>query len=267
MERRRIDSPKNPLVKELVRLRDRRERDRSGRFLIEGTREVERALSAGVPIGELLVAPELMRPEALALASRVESSEITVTELSGSAFGRISMREHPDGVLAVAPTWRTELAELELGPEPLLLVLDGLEKPGNLGALLRTSDAVDADAVFVTGRGTDPFNPNVIRSSMGSVFSRPLVTADETELREFLRDHDVRMVAATPAAEKPYWDAYLRGKVAVVLGTEHQGLGEGWLSGASERVHVPMAGMADSLNVATAGALMLYEALRQRRAR
>lgn len=267
MERRRIDSPKNPLVKELVRLRERRDRDRSGRFLIEGTREVERALSAGVPLSELLVAPELMRPEALALASRVERAAIRVTELAGSAFARVSMRQHPDGVLAVAPTWRTELGELELGPTPLLLVLDGLEKPGNLGALLRTTDAVDADAVFVTGRGTDPFNPNVIRSSMGSIFSRPLVTAGEPELQEFLRDRGVRVIATAPAAEKPYWDADLRGSVAVVLGTEHQGLGEGWLSGAAERVHVPMAGMADSLNVATAGALLLYEALRQRRSR
>ncbi|MEX2540956.1 MAG: RNA methyltransferase [Trueperaceae bacterium] len=265
MERRRIDSPKNPLVKELVRLRERRERDRSGRFLIEGTREVERALSAGVPLNELLVAPELMRPEGLALASRVESSKIRVTELGGTAFGRVSMREHPDGVLAVAPTWRTELGELELGQAPLLLVLEGLEKPGNLGALLRTTDAVDADAVFVTGKGTDPFNPNVIRSSMGSVFSRPLVTAGESELQEFLRDHDVRVIAAAPAAKKPYWDADLRGAVALVLGTEHQGLGDGWLNGAAERVHVPMSGSADSLNVATTGALLLYEALRQRR--
>jgi TrmH family RNA methyltransferase len=265
VERRRIDSPKNPLVKELVRLRERRERDRSGRFLIEGQREVERALSAGVPLTDLLIAPELAAPVGLALAARAERSSIPVTELAAAAFERASMREHPDGVLAVAPTWRSELAELELGPDPLLLVLDGLEKPGNLGALLRTADAVDADAVIVTGRGTDPFNPNVIRASMGSVFSRPLVTATDRALREFLRAAGIRIVATAPAADRPYWDAGLRGPVALVLGTEHEGLGEEWLAAADDRVTIPMAGMADSLNVATAGALVLYEALRQRR--
>lgn len=266
MERKRVDSPKNPLVKELVRLRERRDRDRSGRFLIEGTREVERALSAGVPLDELVIAPELMRPDGLALASRSERSSIPVTELSAEAFRKGSMREHPDGVLAIAPTWRTALAELNLGRDPLLLVLDGLEKPGNLGALLRTTDAVDADAVLVTGKGTDPFNPNVIRASMGSVFSRPLVTTSREEVLAFLADGAVRVVATSPGAEKPYWGADLTGAVALVLGAEHLGLGAEWLAAADERVFIPMAGMADSLNVATAGALVLYEALRQRTA-
>jgi TrmH family RNA methyltransferase len=265
VERRRIDSPKNPLVKELVRLRERRERDRSGRFLIEGAREVERALSAGVPLDELLVAPELTAPQALALAARAERSSIRVTEMAAAAFRRASMREHPDGVLALAPTWRSELDELELAPDPLLLILDGLEKPGNLGALLRTADAVDADAVIMTGHGTDPFNPNVIRASMGSVFNRPVLTADEGPLLEFLRAARARIVATTPAGDKPFWDADLRGATALVLGTEHEGLSGGWLEEADERVLIPMAGLADSLNVATAGALVLYEALRQRR--
>ncbi|HEX7002596.1 MAG TPA: RNA methyltransferase [Trueperaceae bacterium] len=266
MSRRRIDSPKNANVKELLRLRERRARDRSERFLIEGAREVERALTAGVPLLEVLVAPEVARPETLALASSAEASGIPVTELSALAFERLSAREHPDGVMALAPTWRTEPADLRLPAKPLLLVLDGLEKPGNLGALLRTADAVDADAVCVTGPGTDPFNPNVIRASMGSLFSRPLVTASTEGLRSFLASKSVRIVATSPAAEKPYWDADLTGGVAIVLGSEHEGLGSEWLQGSDERVRIPMAGMADSLNVATAGALLLYEALRQRRA-
>lgn len=265
MTRKRIDSPKNPLVKELLRLRERRERERSGRFLIEGVREVERALAAGIPLEQLLVAPELARPEAQALAATAERAGLKVSELAGGAFARLSLRENPDGLMALAGTWRTELSELELPGEPLLLVVDGLEKPGNLGALLRTADAVDADAVFVTGHGTDPFNPNVVRASMGSIFSRPLVTTSGDELRRFLREHGVRVVATSPAAELPFWDADLKGPVALVLGTEHEGLNAEWLDSADERVHVPMAGTADSLNVATAGALVLYEALRQRR--
>lgn len=265
MTRKRIDSPKNPFIKELLRLRERRERDRSGRFLIEGVREVERALAAGIRIDQLLVAPELTRPEGQALAATAERSGISVTELSGQAFVRLTIRENPDGLMALADTWRTGLSELELPGEPLLVVLDGLEKPGNLGALLRTADAVDADAVFVTGPGTDPFNPNVIRASMGSLFSRPLVTAQAEELRRYLEARGVRIVATSPSANRPYWDASLTGPLAIVLGTEHQGLGSEWLAAADEQVHIPMAGMADSLNVATAGALVLYEALRQRR--
>lgn len=266
MKRKRVDSPKNPLIKQLLRLRERRERERSGKFLIEGVREVERALAAGIPIEQVLLAPELARPEALALAATAERDALPVSELAAAAFARLSIRENPDGLMALAPTWRTDLGELELPDEPLLLVVDGVEKPGNLGALLRTADAVDADAVFVTGPGTDPFNPNVIRASMGSIFSRPLVTTTSEELRQFLGEHGVRVVATSPGAEKPFWDADLKGPLALILGAEHEGLGSSWLGSAHARVHIPMAGMADSLNVATAGALLLYEALRQRRA-
>ena len=265
MSRKRIDSAKNPSVKEWLRLRERRGRERSGLFLIEGVREVERALQAGVPVAEVLLAPELVRPQALALASGAESSGLQVVELSGAAFERLSLRENPDGVMAVARTWSTSLEQLDLPPQPLLLVVDGLEKPGNLGALLRTADAVDVDAVFVTGPGTDPFNPNVIRASMGSLFSRPLVTVDSAALLDHLRAWGVRVVASSPAADRAMWDADLKGATAIVLGAENEGLGADWLAAADERVYIPMSGSADSLNVATAGALLLYEALRQRR--
>lgn len=264
VQRRRIDSPKNPLVKEVVRLRERRTRERSGVFVIEGERELERALAAGIALRELLLAPELVRPEGLSLASRAESAGIRVTELTRAAFSRASIREHPDGLIALAQKSQLELTELELSSQPLLLVIDGLEKPGNFGALLRTADAADLDAVIVAGRGTDPFNPNVIRASMGSVFSRPVVTAEPSEILPFLKERHVRLIASSPAAEKPFWNAELDGPIALLLGTEHEGLGSEWLESADERVHIPMAGMADSLNVATAGALILYEALRQR---
>lgn len=246
-------------------MRERRVRERSGTFVIEGERELERALSAGIVLKELLLAPELVRPEGLSLASRVESAGLRVTELTAAAFSRASIREHPDGLLALAEKPPVELDELALSPQPLLLVVDGLEKPGNLGALLRTADAADLDAVLVAGRGTDVFNPNVVRASMGSVFSRAVVTAQSNVIRRFLEERHVRLVATSPDAEKPFWEAELTGPLALVLGTEHEGLGAEWLESADERVHIPMAGMADSLNVATAGALVLYEALRQRR--
>lgn len=267
MERRRIDSPKNPLLKETARLRERRERERNGRFLIEGTREVERAASAGVLLERVFVAPELARPEGRSLASRLERGRAEVIELTAIAFSKLSMRQNPDGLLAVARTWLPTVDQLELPADPLLLIVDGLEKPGNLGALIRTADAAAASAVLSSGSGTDPFNPNVIRASMGSIFSTPFAVAEASTLLAFLAKRRVRIVATSPDAPVSYWDADLRGPLALVVGTEHHGLGPDWLTAADERVKIPMAaGLADSLNVATAGALVLYEALRQRTA-
>ena len=157
-------------------------------------------------------------------------------------------------------------------------MVDGLEKPGNLGALLRTADAVGVDAVFATGSGTDLFNPNVVRASMGSLFARPVLALDTDELLAWLTRRGVRVVATSPHAARVFWDAPLVGAsddaadgaadrgTAIVLGPEHEGLEPRWLDAAALRVRVPMAGLADSLNVATTGALLLYEVLRQRRA-
>ena len=139
-----------------------------------------------------------------------------------------------------------------------------LEKPGNIGALLRTADAANLDAVFISGQGTDLYNPNVIRTSMGSLFSRPVVVVDTQELIDFLRSKNVNIVAATPHTQNLYWQEDFTKSTAIVLGTEHEGLSKVWLEAASSQVTIPMNGLADSLNVATAGALLMYEALRQR---
>lgn len=270
----RIASPRNDRVKALVRLRERRHRDREGRFLVEGVRECGRALDGGVELLEVYLCPELLRPDGEALAARLRAGGAPEpVELSEAAFRKASGRQAPDGVLAVAPTWTLAPADLALPPDPLLLVVDGLEKPGNLGALLRTADAVGVAAVFVTGGGTDLFNPGVVRASMGSLFARPVVAADADTLLMWLQRRGVALVATSPAAATVYWDAPLHGLpggVAVALGAEHEGLEPRWLDAAALRVAVPMAtrgaGLADSLNVATTGALLLYESLRQRRA-
>ena len=148
-------------------------------------------------------------------------------------------------------------------PNGLYLVIDGLEKPGNVGALLRTADSAGVDAVFVTGAGTDLENPNVIRASMGSVF-RQVIACETDALRDWLQQNQVQIVATSPQASATYWQQDYTPATALVLGTEHEGLGEGWLEQADLRVVIPMFGSADSLNVATSGALLLYEALRQR---
>lgn len=262
----RITSPANDRVKELVKLRSRRHRDRSGAFLVEGAREATRALDAGVTVRSAYVCPEVFNQDSEAVAGRLAEHPAPVIELAPDAFQKASYRDSPDGILLVADTWSPDLAGLSLPTHALVLVIDGLEKPGNVGALLRTADAAEANAVFLTGHGTDVFNPNVIRASMGSVFSRPVVPADPGELATFFTERAVAVVATSPGAHKAYWDTDLTRATAIVVGSEHRGLEADWLATADTRVRIPMGGMADSLNVATAGALLLYEALRQRRA-
>jgi len=263
---RAIDSPGNPLVKRLVRLRGRRARDAEGVALVEGAREVARALDGGWRPRLIATCAALASADALLHAARFDATGGERVELSAAAFAKVSLRQHPDGVVALFEPPDLGLGGLAWPRDGLYLVADGLEKPGNLGALLRTADAAGVDAVFVTGRGTDLHNPNVIRASMGSLFARPVVAVEPEELRAALRRHGVRLVVTSPHAERDLWDADLRGATAIVLGTEHEGLTPAWLDAADERVRVPMRGLADSLNVATAGALLLFEARRQRRA-
>lgn len=260
----RIDSAKNPRVKALVRLRERRERELRGAALVEGARELRRAVEGGFRVREAYLCPPLLRREGRELAQAIPAGTAAY-ELSEAAFMRSSARQGPDGVIGVidVPDLGGVLPTLPAGG--LALVLAGVEKPGNLGALLRTADAARVDVVVLCGHGTDPWNPNVIRTSMGSVFAVQLVSADEREARAWLAASELRLVATTPSAELDYWDADLASGCAVVLGPEHQGLNEAWLAAADERVRVPMAGRADSLNVAVTGALLSYEARRQRR--
>ena len=259
----RIESPKNPQVKALVKLRERRMREREKRYLIEGAREVGRALSAGVELETLYICEGFLNAEGEEVLAR--ANHLKRIDLSELAFRKVSYRDTPDGLLAVAPMLETSLESVTVTQNALFLVVDGLEKPGNLGALLRTADAVDVDAVFVTGAGTDLTNPNVIRASMGSVFSRPVLNVEADRLLAWLRAHEVTIVATTPHTQTSYWEADYTEAVAIVLGAEHEGLSEAWLEAAQSRVSIPMRGLADSLNVGTAGALLLYEAVRQRR--
>ncbi|HKI55737.1 MAG TPA: RNA methyltransferase [Trueperaceae bacterium] len=266
---RRVESARNPLVKQAAALKARRARDATGLTLIEGAREVARALAAGVAVRSLLLCPELgPEPAALDLLVRdAEAAGAEVAFLSEGAFARLTLRQGPDGVAAVAAWQARQPAALAPGPNPLILVLDGLEKPGNVGALLRTADAAGVDAVVLTGRGTDLGNPNVIRASMGSVFALPVAVADGDDARAWLRSLPVRVIAATPDAEEPHWTADYRGGTAIVVGAEDRGLAAAWLEAADRRVAIPMRSRsADSLNVAVAGAVLLFEAVRQRTA-
>ena len=260
---KRIDSSQNPELRARAKLKERRARSREGRFLIEGAREVSRALTAGVTLETLYLCPDLLGDAGRATGQQAETAGVTLTELSAAAFKVLSYRENPDGVVAVAERQEKNLSDLKLPEDALVVVVEGLEKPGNLGALLRTADSVGAHALFATGHGTDLENPNVIRSSMGSVFSFPVLSVGADELQPWLRREGFTLVATTPHTDTFYWDVNYRGRTAILLGAEHRGLSSAWLE--ETRVRIPMHGLADSLNVATTGALLLYEAMRQRR--
>lgn len=271
----KITSLQNPRIKFLVRLRDRRPRDEAGVFLVEGYRQIRRALDRHVPLTELFFSPEWFLGEnEPALLAEAAAAGAQLFELSRDAFGKVAYRERPDGLLAVAPQWRHTLADLALrleaaaGPPaalpPFLLVVEAIEKPGNLGTILRSADAAGVHALIVCDPVTDLFNPNVVRASTGVLFSVPVVIAPGAEVRTWLKGRGIRSVATTPAAPALYTDVDLRGPLAIIMGSEQYGLSEPWLQEADERVRIPMAGQADSLNVAMAALITVFEAVRQR---
>lgn len=255
---KRITSTANPLVKDLGRLRSSRHRRRQQRFLIEGHRELTRALAAGIPVETVIVCPQLGG------AALPEAGE--VIEMAEAPFRKLSIRQSPDGVLGVAPFLATDLARLAFPAPALVLWLEGVEKPGNLGAMLRTADAVGVDAVVVTDPGTDVHNPGVVRASQGALFTVPVAVASSDEVRARFAAEAIRVAALSPGAAAGLWEADLSGSLAVAVGAEDRGLSEETLAAADIRCSIPMAGTIDSLNASVAAAVVLYEVARRRQA-
>ncbi len=263
-----ITSLQNDRVKELVRLRTRRERDRSHLTLVEEPLVISRALDAGYPLKTLFFCPGRIAPENKYLLDRLlDLSGLECIKVDEAVMDKVSYREQAEGLLLVAPQLIRELSSLELRSTPLLVVLEAVEKPGNLGAVLRVADGAGADAVIVCGGGTDLFNPNVLRASRGSFFSVPTVNADTDTVQEYLRSRNIAAVATSPVADHRWDQIGMTGPTAIVLGTEHEGLSAEWLTGADLTVGIPMRGTGDSLNVSTSAAVLLYEAVRQRSSR
>jgi TrmH family RNA methyltransferase len=259
-----ITSTANARVKQLVTLRQRRNRDRAGVTLVEGHEELSLALAAGVRPITLYLCPELAGDGADAVTGRVAGLGAEVVRVSRAVFGKIAYRESPDGWLAVVPAVRTGLSQLGPGPRPLVLICEGVEKPGNLGAILRTADAAGVAAVIAADPVTDWGNPNVVRASKGTVFSVPVASASSAEVLDWAAERGLRLVAAAPDGDVPLTGADLSGPVAIVVGSEAHGLPAIWLARADTRVRIPMFGRADSLNVSTSAAILVYEAVRQR---
>jgi TrmH family RNA methyltransferase len=262
-----ITSTKNPKIKDALRLMERRHRDETGLFLIEGLRELELAIKGGMVFKRLFYCEELFRGEEekglLNLARRQGAEMIPV---GGHVFEKLAYREDSFGLVAVAERPIGKLEDITLGETPLLVVVEGVEKPGNLGAILRSADAAGVDGVIVCGKSTDIYNPNAVRASIGTIFTVPIVEAGVPDIIGFLKGKGIRIVATTPHTDMDYFDADLRGPCAIVMGSEHEGLTEEWFKKADLLVRIPMMGEADSLNLAVSTALLLYEAVRQRRA-
>jgi TrmH family RNA methyltransferase len=262
---RRITSTANPRVKQAARLRGRRERDKSGLTLIDGVRETLRALAGGATLREVFVLPEqLSGQEASALLERLAEESVPVVETGRDAFEKLAYGDRLDGVVAVAETPPRTLDELILSPQPLIGVVEGVEKPGNLGAILRSADGAGVNAIVVADTATDLFNPNIIRASIGTVFAVPVAVASSGDVLTWLHERQIAIIAARVDGSVDYVTADYSGAVAIALGSEARGLSDAWGELARASVKLPMTGVADSLNVSATAAVLFYEARRQR---
>lgn len=264
-----LTSIQNPRVKQAIHLRERSERDSTGLFLIEGYRELLRATDAGWTCESLYICPELfLGSNESALIERIRAKGAKILTCSEKVFQKISYRDRPDGLLAIAPQKRLllkNLMEQSLSKQlPFYVVAEAIEKPGNLGTILRSSDAVGVSGLIVCDRCTDMYNPNVVRASVGTLFTVPTIEAQGEETLRWLKEQGIAILAATPHAKEEYTQVDMVRPIAIAVGTEQLGLSERWMKEADLQVRIPMRGVADSLNVAMATTLLLYEVLRQR---
>jgi TrmH family RNA methyltransferase len=260
-----LASPSNPRIKAAARLRDRRHRDEAGLTLVDGAREVRRALASGIDVVEAFICEPLLAGEdaRVALAALAERG-VSTTSTSQPAFAKVAFGDRADGIVAVVRTPELRLDDLRLTTDPLVVVVEGIEKPGNLGAALRSADGAGADALIAASPRTDLMNPNAIRASAGTIFSVPIASAPTREVIDWLRQRQIRIVTTRVDATSLYTDADLTGPLAVAFGSEADGLSDAWHADDITAVRLPMLGIADSLNVSVSAAVVLYEARRQR---
>lgn len=261
-----IHSLKNPRVQRAVKLRDRHGRQQQGRLIIDGVRELALALRAGIEPVEVFVSPSQLRSDAARqLMRQLADRGVDVLDVTPAVMEKLQFGSRGEGLVAVARTPEKTLEQLSLQASPLIVVLERIEKPGNVGAVIRTADGAGVDAVVICDGGTDLYNPNAIRSSQGTVFAMPVATATTEEAIRWLAQVPARVLAARVQAPINYADADYTGAVAIVLGNEATGLSDAWSPEKVTAIRLPMHGTADSLNVSAAAAVLVYEAQRQRR--
>lgn len=260
---KQITSTQNIYIKQLVQLKDKsRERKKSGLFLIEGIREITLALKGGYELETILFYPELFSEEQL---KNLTDKQLNFIEASKEVYEKLAYRSTTEGVLAVAKSKNHTIDELKFDKEnPLFLIAEAPEKPGNIGAILRTADAANVDAVIIANPKSDLYNPNIIRSSVGCVFTNNIVTGSTSEIIEFLKANKVNIYCAALQASVNYNTQDFTKPTAIVVGTEATGLSNEWLEHATQNIIIPMQGEIDSMNVSVAAGILIFEAKRQR---
>ncbi len=261
----KITSRQNPRVKEAVKLRDRRDREKSGLTLLEGYRELTRAHEYGLRMKECFFCPQMFLGEnEYSLLETLGASGVEIYEVADHILNQMAYRDRPEGLIATAVMREHLLADLPVVENGFYLVCEAVEKPGNLGSILRSADAAGVDGMILCDKGTDIYNPNVIRASTGALFSVPLAETTSAKAMAWLKKNHILTLAATPHTDKIFTDVDMAQGVAVVVGREQTGLTDFWMDQADLKVAIPMLGKIDSLNVATATTILLYEAARQR---
>ncbi len=260
---KKIESVQNPLIKSLVQLQEKAKvRKQTGTFLIEGQREIELALKGGYTLKTILFLPDIFTEKQL--ISLKTSNETDKIEISKEVYQKLAYRDTTEGILAVAESKSLALNDLKLSETPLILVAEGLEKPGNLGAVLRTADAANIDAVIIANPRADIYNPNIVRSSVGCLFTRQIAVGTSEEVVQFLKEKKIHIYSATLQDSTEYHTQDYKLPTALVVGTEATGLTQIWRTESSQNIIIPMQGEIDSMNVSVAAAILLFEAKRQR---
>jgi len=279
-----IESAQNLKIKNVIKLRNGKERKKQGLIIIEGCREISMALEGGIKfetffycknfINNCHFDDDLSGKKSIKdknvtlkgfLANARNDNKVLIIKVSEEVFKKISYRDHPDGFLALAKPNEIKLENIKLSKTPFIIIVDKIEKPGNLGAILRTADAVKADAVITCDPKTDLYNPNVIRASMGTLFTNQVVISNADKVINWLKKNKIKIYISYVNAKKIYTEVNYNKSLAIIMGTEDTGLGEEWIKVADEKLRIPMKGKIDSLNVSVSTAIIAYEAIRQRK--
>ena len=254
-----ISSSQNPKVKHLLALQQKSQlRRKEGLIVVEGARELGHCIDAGLKPKTIFYCPALFNID------KLSTNDAQLIEVSQEVYDKIAYRGSTEGVIAIVQGHQLTLNELELGDNPLIIVLEGVEKPGNIGAVLRSADAAQATAVIVCDPLTDLYNPNLIRSSIGAIFTVPCVACSSDECIEFLKTNNITILTAQLQDSELYYNTDMRQGTAIVMGTEATGLTNAWREAADAHIRIPMKGALDSLNVSVSAAILLFEAVRQR---